>query len=61
MKGLGVVPGRPNKYGAIRYVKVRVFLKGSFWTEKSVMLRGRSYEHMDLKWPETGSELLTQV
>ena len=61
MKGLGVVPGRPNKYGAIRYVKVRVFLKGYFSTEKSVMLRGRSYEQMDLKWPETGSELLAQV
>jgi hypothetical protein len=63
VKDLRVVPGRPNRYGAIRYVKVRVFLKDSFLTEASVMLRGRLYEHMEVKtdWPETVAELLTQV
>ncbi len=63
MKDLRHVPGRPNRYGAIRYVKVRVFLKDSFLTEASVMLSGRSYEHMEVKtdWPLTVAELLTQV
>jgi hypothetical protein len=44
-----VVPGRPNRYGAIKYVKVRVFLKDSFLTEASVMLSGRLYEHIEVK------------
>ncbi len=63
MKDLRLVPGRPNRYGAIRYVKITVFLKDSFLTEASVMLRGRSYEHMEVKtdWPLTVAELLRQV
>jgi hypothetical protein len=30
-------------------VKVTVFLNDSFLTEASVMLSGRSYEHMEVK------------